>query len=100
VISAVIPVPGGDRLVHGLLDAARVQLLLELVGKPLAIGGLVMEYRDLAADVVVDHVVGGVSALLVVATAYPEDVVKALFGQLRIGRGRRDLKDPFLVVDR
>ena len=90
----------GDRLVHGLLDAARVQLLLELVGEALAVGRLVVDDRDLAADVVVDHVVAGEGALLVVATAHPEDVFEALLGQLRIGRGRRDLQDAFLVVDR
>src|SRR5262245_37394036 len=39
-------------------------------------------------------------ALLIVAAAGPErQVARRLVGELRIGRGRRDLQNPFLRID-
>ena len=92
-------VAGGDRLVEDFLHAARVQLLLELVGQALAVCRLVVKDRDLARDLVVDDVVRGVNALHIVTAAGPEHILEALLGQLRVGRGGRDLQDALLVVD-
>ena len=93
-----------DRFVHDLLEAELVCRLLGLVGKTFAVGGLVVNDRDLLALVMIGEILAGDRALRVVAAADAEDVVPPLFrgivGQGRIGRGRRYLQHPGLVIDR
>ena len=79
-------------LVHLLLDAGLVERLLGLVGEAFAVGGLVVEDGDVLALVVLGDVVAGDQALLVVAAADAGHVPELALGELRIGRGRRDLQ--------
>src|SRR6185503_5519119 len=93
-----------DRLVHDLLDAELVRGLLGLVGETFAVGGLVVDDRDILALVVIREILAGDRALRVVASADAEDVVPAFLrgvvGQGRVGRGRGHLQHPRLVIDR
>ena len=94
----IILLAGGIGLVHGLFDAQRLEPLEGLVGKSLAVGGLVMEDRDVLAGEVLGKEIAGDKALLVVAAAGAERVPHAALGQQRVGGGRRYLKDAFLVI--
>src|SRR6266850_3119269 len=79
-------------LVHLLGDAGLVERLLGFVGEAFAVGGLVVEDGDVLALVVLDDVVGGNQALLVVAAADARHVPKLALGEQRVGRGRRNLQ--------
>ena len=88
-----------DALIHDFLEAIVVHRLLGLVGKALAVRGLVVENGNLAILVVVKNVLAGNRALLVVATARAEGVPVAALGELRVGRSRRDLKKAVFDVN-
>ena len=97
---AIVLLAGREGLVHDLLQAGRIHRLLGLVGEAFAVGGLVVQDRDVLALELRRQILAGDAALLVVAAADAEHVgAGALVGQLRIGRGRRDLDDAFVRVD-
>ncbi len=83
-------------LVVGLVqlfgDAGLVERLLGLVGETLAVGGLVVEDGDVLALVVLDDVLGGDQALLIVAAADARHVPELALGVERVGGGRRNLQ--------
>src|SRR5205807_10450744 len=85
--------------VEHLLDAFGIHCLLGLVGKALAVGGLVVHERDLLALEIGGDVVAGDCALLVVAAAGAKNVPHVALGDARIGGGRGDLQDAVLLVD-
>ena len=58
-----------------------------------------MDDGDLGVLEVVGDVLAGNRALLVVTTAGAEGVPQAALGELRVGRGRRDLEDAVLGID-
>ena len=90
-------------LVHRLAQAALVEGLLGLVGHAFAVGRLVVKDRDLGVLVMLQDVVADGDALHVVTAAGAEHRGVALgrrvVGELRIGRGRRDLQDLAFLVD-
>ena len=94
----IVLLPLGDPFKGNDLDA-RTQVLFELLGKPLTVGGLVMDNGDFFHLQLLHGKVGGRFPLLVVPAADPENVVKALIGQLRVGGGMGNLRDSGLVVD-
>ncbi len=77
---------------HLLGDAGLVERLLGFVGKSLAVGGLVVEDRDVLAGEVLGDIAGGNQTLLVVAAADPQHVPQLALGKQRIGRARRNLQ--------
>ncbi len=79
-------------LEHLFGEAGLVERLLGLVGEALAVGGLVVEDRDVLALVEFRDVVGGDETLLIVAAADTRDVPELALGEQRIGRGRCDLQ--------
>src|SRR5665811_2072952 len=73
--------------------------LLGLVGETFAVGGLVVDDGDVLALEVLDEVLAGDGALVMVAAADAEDVPHLALGDGRIGGGRRDLQDPVFLID-
>ena len=72
-------------LEHLFGEAGLVERLLGFVGETLAVGGLVVEDGDVLALVVLDDVVGGNQALLVVAAADTRHVPQLALGEQRVG---------------
>jgi hypothetical protein len=89
-------------LVVGLVelfgDAGLVERLLGLVGQALAVGGLVVEDRDVLAGEVLGDELPGDGALLVVAAADAQHVPQLALGEDRVGGGWRDLQHVRLGV--
>ena len=79
-------------LEHFFGEAHLVERLLGFVREALAVGGLVVENRDVLALVILRDVLGGDQALLVVAAADPRHIPELAFGEQRIGGRRRDLQ--------
>ena len=88
-----------DAFVHDFRDAGGVHRLLGLVGEALAVGGLVVDDGDLGVLELLGEIGAGDRALLVVAAAGAERVPQAALGEVRVGRGRRDLEDAVLGID-
>src|SRR5204862_7471188 len=83
----------GVGLIHLFLHARLVQGLLGLVGQAFAVGGLVVEDRDVLVGEGLGEVSARHRALLIVASANPEGVPKPSLGEGRIGGSRRNLQD-------
>src|SRR5262249_21966178 len=79
-------------LEHLFGHAGLVERLLGLVRKALAVGGLVVEDRDVLALEILGDVIAGDRALLVVTAADARHVPELALGEQRIGGGRRDLQ--------
>src|SRR3954467_3444063 len=77
---------------HLFGEAGFVERLLGFVGKAFAVGGLVVQDRNVLALVGFCDVVGRDQSLLVVTPADPRHVPKLALGEQRVGRGRRDLQ--------
>src|SRR6266436_2828809 len=87
-------------LEHDLLETLCVDGLACLLGKALAVGGLVMDDGDALAFEFRRNERAGHDALLVVASAHPENVPHAgAIGDLGIGGGRRNHQHAVLKVD-
>src|SRR5262249_58570101 len=95
----VILLSDTDAFVEDFPHALGVHGLLGFVGEALAVGGLVVNDRDLLVFEVLGDVFARDRALLVVAAAGAEDVPHVAFGDLGIGRGRRDRQHVVLLVD-
>ncbi len=73
---------------------------LRLVGEALTVGRLVVQDGDLLAGEILGEIVARDLALLVVTAANAVDVgAGALVGELRVGRGWRNLDDAFFRID-
>ena len=81
------------------LAAGGMQRLRGLVRQSFAVGGVVVQDRDLLALEVFGQIVAGDLALIVVAAADAERVPASFIGVFRIGRGGGDLQDAFLGID-
>jgi hypothetical protein len=77
------------------LGAQFVELLLGFVGKALTVRGLVVNDGDLRILEMVEDILTGNDALLVVTAAGAERVPQLALGIDRIGRGRRDFENAF-----
>jgi hypothetical protein len=75
-----------------------IHLLLDVLGKTLAVGLAIMKDRDLRIPPAIRQIGAGDGPLPIIATGHPEDVRAALIGQPRIARGRGDHDDPSLLV--
>ena len=96
----IVDRPLFDLLVQPFRHAARIQLLLGLIGQAFDVGGAVMENRDLLVAPMIGQVIAGHDALNVVATDHAEDVGQPALGERRIGRHWRDHQDPGFGIDR
>ncbi len=95
----VVLFTGSVGFVHGLGDARGVERLAGLVRQAFAIGRLVVDDGDLLVLVVLGQEVAGDDALGIVTAADAVDVPAALVGELRVGRGGRDLHDAFFLIN-
>jgi hypothetical protein len=78
--------------------AAGLDGLLDLVGEALAVGGAVVDHRDLLAQAG-GRELADAQALLHVVGDGAEGGLEALLGELGVGGGRRNLRDAAFVVD-
>ena len=97
--SGIILFPGSIGFVENFLDAPLVQGLAGFVGQALAIGGLVVNHRDILARHLVGQEIARDGALLIVPATDPENIGQIALGKFRIGRRRRDLQDVFFGIN-